>query len=468
MTTSGMECAGGEVFLGLRLPDHGDQRLNRRQVAIQHSLASAARSGVSAPSAMGSSAATEAYYRLLRNQRVMPDQIIAPHIADAYQQPISGRLLVAHDTTDIYHTTASNADDVYDLGGRRRGYRTHVSLLIDELHRAPIGVGHLEVVERPETKGPEGERWHRGVETVAQETDNRDTVIHLCDSEGDAYSLMARIIERRQDFVIRECYDRLVRIENRPEVRILSIAKDLPIAGQYSVEVPKRKRVSARPKEKKRTHRSRRTATLDVRFCEVRVQRPKKLERTLPNELAMWFVWAKESDPPEAEDPIDWRLWVTLPVDSLSDATSSLELYKSRWRIEELFNALKNGCGFAKTRFESRSTSECALALHLPVAVGLLRLRALAETGNELPAHTVVDDVQLQVLRTLDKKLPDSPTAVDVMWSVARMGGFLPQNKRAGWLVLGRGFTKLITMSTAWKLARGHPLSPLEKAAATM
>ena len=417
---------------------------------------------------MGSSAATEAYYRLLRNPRVTPDAIIAPHMSEAYQQPTSGRLLVAHDTTDIRHATATEADDVYDLGGGHRGYRAHAALLIDEQHGAPIGLGHLEVIERPGRNGPESERWHRGVESVARETVDADTVIHLCDSEGDAYTLMARILELGQDFIIRECQDRFVTTEEGHDGPILSVSEEMTIAGQFRVDVPARKRTRTRPKEKKRSGRTERQAVLDVKAFKVLVRRPRKLSKTLPDELAIWFVAAKETDPPEGEDPIDWRLWLTLPVTNLDEAIEALELYKKRWRIEELFNALKNGCGFAKGRFESRATSATALALHLPVAVGLLRLRALGESGRDLSPDTVVDETQLEVLRTLDSKLPRQPTASDVMWSIARMGGFLPQNKRAGWQVLGRGLTKLFTFSLAFKLARGQPLTPQEQAAAQM
>ena len=460
-----MSTSAGTVFLGLTRPDHGDQRLNDRQVSILAAFASSAREGMSAPSALGSSAATEAYYRFLRNDRISTDAIIAPHMKEAFGQATRGRLLVAHDTTDIRHATAEDAPDVYSLGGGLKGYRVHASLLIDEQHAAPIGIGHLEVISRPSEKGPESERWQRGVEAVAARTSDREQVVHICDSEGDAYPFMARICGLGQDFIIRECQDRVVDTDGHGTGQIMAISEELPVMGQFTVEVPKRKRTRSRPKEKKRTERSARTAILDVRFGAIRVKRPaKRSKENLPAELSLWYVYAKEADPPENEDPIEWRLWLTLPVTSLEEAVEALCLYKMRWRIEELFNALKNGCGFAKSRFESRSTSEASLALHLPIAVGLLRLRALGELGEDLAAVEVVDETQLQILRTLDKKLPSNPTAADVMWSVARLGGYLPQNQRAGWLVLGRGLSKLLTMSVAWKLARGQPLSILEQA----
>lgn len=464
-----MSLSRSTAFLGLGTPDHGDERLNRRQVGVLRSFVRAAGSQMTAPAAIGSHAGTEAYYRFLRNQRVDVEAIIAPHVDEVFMQETEGWLLVAHDSTNIRHVTADDAEDMYDLGAGDLGYVAHVSLLIDERHAAPIGVGHLEIVERTGERGHEPGRWLRGVDAVAEATRERECVIHVCDREGDSFPLMACIHRHGQDFVIRESQDRLVRRDGDDERRISEVIKQVAPFGSFVVHVPARSRAKPRPKEKKRAERSERQATLEVRSLQVRLKRPaSRASEDLPDQLTLTFIVARELNPPAGEDPIDWRLWTTLSAPTIDDAIRIIRIYKARWRIEELFKALKTGCGFGSTRFESRGTSSRALALQLPIAVGLLRLRALGTIGESTRGTNVLDASQLAVLRAIDKKLPHEPTAADVMWAIARLGGYLPQNKRAGWLVLGRGLTQLLTMSLAWKLARGEPPSPAERALVEM
>lgn len=456
-------------FLGLGLPDHGDERLNRRQVAILGAFARSAGSQQTAPAVIGSNAGAEAYYRLVRNKRVDVGAVIKPHVDEVFMQQTEGSLLVAHDSTNIRHSTADDADDMYDLGGGDEGYVAHVSLLIDEQHAAPIGVGHLEVVDRTGEAGHEPGRWLRGVAAVATGARGHEQVIHVCDREGDSYPLMNFICQLAQDFVIRESQDRLVIDDDGNERRISVAIEQVATVGALVVEVPARTADKPRPKDKKRTDRSERQASLEVKVLRTRLKRPaRRAGEDLPEELPVSFVVARELNPPKGEAPIDWRLWTTLPVRGLDDAARVTSIYKARWRIEELFKALKTGCGFGSTRFESRATSSRALALQLPIAVGLLRLRALGTVGQSTPATKVLDPTQLEVLRTFDKKLPAMPTASDAMWAIARLGGFLPQNKRAGWLVLGRGLTHLLALSLAWKVARGEAPSAMERATVEM
>jgi hypothetical protein len=71
----------------------------------------------------------------------------------------------------------------------------------------------------------------------------------------------------------------------------------------------------------------------------------------------------------------------------------------------------------------------------------------------------VLDEEQLLLLTTLLAKrnysLPSRPTARDAMLGVAALGGHIKNNGDPGWLVLGRGFTRLVEAEEIWRLARG-------------
>lgn len=86
-----------------------------------------------------------------------------------------------------------------------------------------------------------------------------------------------------------------------------------------------------------------------------------------------------------------------------------------------------------------------ALALFLPIAWNLLRLRTFSRLDTNLPAETVLSEAELVVLRAFaEKPLPKRPTIVQAMLAIARMGGYLENNDPPGWMTLGSGYLTLI------------------------
>jgi hypothetical protein len=75
-----------------------------------------------------------------------------------------------------------------------------------------------------------------------------------------------------------------------------------------------------------------------------------------------------------------------------------------------------------------------------------------------LPVTRCVDAEQLHLLRKLlDRRryhLPPRPTICEVMLGIAALGGHITNNGAPGWLVLGRGLTRLLDAEVGWRLAR--------------
>lgn len=63
-----------------------------------------------------------------------------------------------------------------------------------------------------------------------------------------------------------------------------------------------------------------------------------------------------------------------------------VDIYRMRWLIEEYFKALKTGCAIEKRQLESKHALVNALAVLIPIAWRLLRLRALARENASAPA----------------------------------------------------------------------------------
>jgi len=164
-------------------------------------------------------------------------------------------------------------------------------------------------------------------------------------------------------------------------------------------------------------------------------------------------VW--EMDPPQGEAPVEWVLFTSEPIDTASQVSQVVDWYRTRWVIEEYFKALKTGCAYEKRQLESREALENALALFLPIAWQLLRLRTLARDASDKPATEALPASQLAVLQRVARRpLPQRPTVRDVMLAVAALGGHLKRNGEPGWITLWRGYEELLTLTAGWDLAR--------------
>jgi hypothetical protein len=85
-----------------------------------------------------------------------------------------------------------------------------------------------------------------------------------------------------------------------------------------------------------------RVAKIIPRAGKVWIKRPKNAPRTDPKVLEIGFVEAIERNPPQGVKPLVWRILTTLPVEIADDAKEVVRFYRLRWRIEEVFRALKS------------------------------------------------------------------------------------------------------------------------------
>jgi hypothetical protein len=68
----------------------------------------------------------------------------------------------------------------------------------------------------------------------------------------------------------------------------------------------------------------------------VRFARPAHRSVSTPVSPAITGVLARELEPPEGVQPIEWLLLTTLTVASVADAQRIVTWYRDRWRIERV------------------------------------------------------------------------------------------------------------------------------------
>ncbi len=161
-----------------------------------------------------------------------------------------------------------------------------------------------------------------------------------------------------------------------------------------------------------------------------------------------------EAKPPLGENPVEWVLFTSEEVKTSEQVSRVIDIYRKRWLVEEFFKALKTGCSYEQRQLESKKTLTNALAVLSPIAVQMLLLRALSRAKKRIPLHAVFTRSQIAVMRRFSEaKLPRRLGTQSMFAAIATMGGHLKSNGPPGWLVIWRGFNKLMTLEAAWTAA---------------
>jgi hypothetical protein len=171
----------------------------------------------------------------------------------------------------------------------------------------------------------------------------------------------------------------------------------------------------------------------------------------VPDTIEINVVHVYEAAPPNGQEPVDWLLYTTEPVDTVQQLEIIVDSYRCRWLIEELNKALKTGCVVQKRELESYDAILNMLALSLPVAVELLALRSLARSEPTAPWNKFLSKGQLAALRHLSHRpVPKNPTVQDVLWCIAGLGGHIKNNGQPGWQVLQRAMEDFLPFAAGW------------------
>lgn len=445
-----------EEFRGASL---GDGRRDARLMQVAKALSE--EPSASIPKAVRTSAAQEATYRLLRNEAVTMDGILAGHFERtcerAKQEPI---VLAVHDTTEFRFKGEAEREGLGPLRGHGQGFFAHMSLLVapGEL-RSPLGVLNVQPIVRQKggrkkdaaREEQEAYRWFEGARSVEERLAGATDVVHVMDREGDVFELWSELLSEDFRFVIRTSPKRKVdtgeALSASFEGKTASLKRLVPLS--------KRAKDPIHFNRKRHPPREERLANLSVYAQSATFPRPASAAKTLPEELTLQVVRVIEKTPPEGEEPIEWLLVTTESIEGVDDIEQIIDAYRSRWVIEEYFKALKTGCAFEKRQLESSHTILNALGIFIPIAWRLLLLRSVSRREPKASAETVLSPDQITVLRaTSEKPLPKKLTARDALLAVAALGGHIKNNGDPGWIVLGRGLETLLQYERGWRAAR--------------
>lgn len=413
----------------------------------------------SLPRLFEDSSELEAVYRFLGNEKVTPEKILAPHIRATTERCGTNRVIVAHDTTTVSFRAEGKRRG---LGSHHRGsqhFQIHASLAVSS-NREPLGVLAAEtfIYDGDGGDGSNMRRWFEQAQQVEQLAGMRAELVHVKDREADDFRTLVDLQKHKYRFVIRAGVERALAVTSREVPSNVGEAlKRAPIAAVREVPITARKKQNVPPRlRKKASPRNARIAQLEISAMTLELKRPTyQFDQLLPDACEVNVVRVFEPNPPEGEAPIEWILFTNEPIDEPDHILAIVDAYRARWRIEELFKALKTGCALEKRQLESFESLSNAAATHLPVAWRLLHLRSQATETPDAPASILLDADELEVLRARSRRpLSQRPTQREVVFAIAALGGHLKRNGDPGWQTLGAGLQKLLTLVEGYRLAR--------------
>jgi len=454
--------------------DLNDKRLNKRLLRTAESLGQSCATSI--PAATDGRAEMEAVYRFFDNPKVTPERIMAPHRRATVER--IGRCdvaILAQDTTELDVTRPSQ--QVEGAGplthDSRRGSYYHPLMAFDRgglalgtvwskhWARESIHTDRTVSEKRKDTRSKpieekESFRWVEGVRAglkVARECPQTQCIV-VSDSESDIYEVLAEPRENESghdlEIIVRAKGDRNIMDE---EEKLLARVRSTSCLYRTTVDVSKRK-ASMKVKERRSRTRSReaRIAEVEVRAVDAMIKSPRNGPRrpSLPYNI----VLIEETAPPEGQDPIQWMLITSLPIDSIDDVEHIVSCYSVRWQIEIYFRTLKSGCRVQERYFQTMPRLANCLALYSVIAWKILYLCRLGQMCPELPCDIVFTASEWKAVYTVAKKssAPRTPPTINEMIRlIASLGGYVIRNRtRPGTQTLWIGLQRAYDLARAW------------------
>lgn len=410
----------------------------------------------------GDRAGEMAAHRFMASRAVSAQEIIQTLGSRTGERCRGRRIIAVQDTTEINFSGRARARR--GLGpagdGKTPGFFMHAVVAVDRDDDAVVGLLDAAIWTRRIGRRPparrhrslaekESQRWLAATRGVAERAGGAAQLIVVGDRESDIFSLFARR-PAGVDLVVRAAQDRAL-VDG---TRLFAQPAGWPALGVNDVRVGSRGPGDAG-----------RTATVTLRAGPIRVARPRNgADPNDPPYLDLTLVEAREAAPPAGGEAVHWRLITTLPAGDRPAAEAIVEIYRRRWRIEQVFRATKNdGLGLPDVQTHDAARLLKMGALAIGAAVRTIQL-VDARNGGLRPASDVADrdtlDAAAAIGPTLEGKTPRQQNPYParslawLSWIIARLGGWNCYYKPPGPKTMRAGWDRLAAMAAGYHIAK--------------
>jgi len=407
--------------------------------------------------------------RFLANRRVTMESLIDGVCAPTVARCVGRHVLAIEDSSEI--NLQAHAGRVSGLGtvgrGSTLGFFVHPLLVVDRADGACLGLGHVHVWQRTESKSPtyrdlpieakESFRWIKTIDAGKPRLAGAESVTVVADREADIYELFDRLPDAKTHVLIRAAQDRL--LATTTGQRLFAWMDELPIQGSYHLPLAATKKRTAHE------------ALLHIRFAPVTLKKPVHSPNPQASQSVNLYaidVREEASTVPQGESPIHWRLLTTHPITTLVEAHDAIVWYRQRWQIEQSFRLIKRqGLNLEASQLEHGERLEKLAVLALSAAVRVLQLTMARDglTNQDVSDGFTADEVEVlsHVIPTLEgktakQKNPHPPkTLAWAVWAIARLGGWkgYASERKPGPITLLHGLQTFTAIHQGWLIAKG-------------
>jgi hypothetical protein len=408
----------------------------------------------------GDRAGEERAGRFFANPRVTAARIVeswSEHTTTA----VAGRhVLAIQDTSDVtFRTRPDRRRGLGLISGETHGVLVHAMLAVDAASGACLGLVGGAVWNRPglikthHNKRPlserESRRWVDTAESAKPVLAGAAMVTVVADRESDLFALWARVPEPDFHLLSRVQVDRKLAPSGEmapeatakdPPPTLFNVAATFPARGTRTLDLPYRG-----------PGRSKRQARVALRFGAVSICRPRlEHDKTLAKTVKLSLVEVRETNPPDGEEAVHWRLMTTHPVEDAVTAWRIVDWYRMRWVIEQLFRTMKS----QGLRLEDSQMASADRLMKLTAAAtkaACLDLQLVQERNGQhkLEARVAFSEEEIDTVERLLPKLegrterqrnPHPPRSLaQASWVIARLGGWNCFYGPPGPIVIRRG-----------------------------
>jgi hypothetical protein len=403
-----------------------------------------------------------AVHRFLSSPYVSVESIVETLAGRTAAQCAGRGIVVVQDTTEINFAGRDEKRRHFGPGanGLDLGFFIHPVIAIDLETEAIIGLVDAAIWTRPQQRSEprrerpledkESMRWLMGCQAAATSLAPAKSLTMVADRESDLYLLFARK-PAELDLIVRAAQDRKLATDGY----LFAALSDREALTINPVRVAPRG-----PGDKGRI------AQVALRAGRVRIARPNHRAAdpdTGPDSIELTLVEAREIDPPRGKSALLWHLLTTRTVEGAAQAMEVVQLYRLRWRIEQVFRALKSD----GLRLDDSQVIEAERMFNLAAIAlaGAIRTIQLvdARDGSPRPAGDVIDAAFATALKRLSAKLegktarqknphPNGSLAF-VAWIAARLGGWNCYYKPPGPKTMRDGWNQLAARLEGYALA---------------
>lgn len=393
--------------------------------------------------------------RLLASPYASVDAVIDTVSARTAEACAGREIVCAQDTSEINFKSRAMPPEGLGPGGdgQSPAFFVHPLVAIDAEDGCVMGLvgarlwtrarepvtGHRQRL--PESK--ESDRWRAGAQRAGEALAGASRVTVVGDRESDIYHLLAHRPDG-VDLVVRAAHDRA--LEDGGLLFAALAASD--VVETRSIAIGPRG-----PGDKGRE------AVVELKARRVVLKKPRSLATgDTPETVAVTLVEAREGHPPPGKKPVIW--WLLSSAER--PAGEIVNLYRLRWRIEEVFRTLKSGLGLPDTQVSSLRRLLLLAAYGLAAAARIIQL-VDARDGSRQSLGTVIDRAFKPALvaisatlegKTQKQKNPHPPESLAFLsWICARLGGWNCYYKPPGPKTMATGWNALAQQLAGYAVA---------------